>query len=530
MVKILLVTGRLAEPIVREAVIRSNTTHEVDIVVAPIDVAVFLTPSYIAEYLKSRGISGEKYDLVIIPGAVKGSCKIIEDVIGVKVVKGTINAYDLSELLRLKDLEILSKEKSADEVLQDLIMKKNLEILLSLEEKAVRKGISVGNIAIPIVPPPIRIATEIAFTHRHSQETLIKTVSRAIDDGADIISLGFEALEPHPDNVFNVIKLIKKEFDVAIAIDTSIPSEIIKGVEAGCDMIINIDILNIEHVEKYLRDIAVVIVPRDPCTGIIPSEPDLRVELIAKTIDKLNKIGVEKIIADTILNPPGSIFTSLLAYNKFKKLYPHIPMLMGIGNVIELMDVDSIGLNALLVELAQEIGASIILTSEHSAKARGSTREAKIAMQMMAIAATKKIMPKDLGLSLLILKDKKKNEFIINKEVEEIVIASNEEMKWDLDPTGIFKINVNHDEGYIEALYIGRKGKILIKGKSARAIRNEIMSKGLVSSLSHALYIGVELGKAEEALRLGKNYSQEHPLFILPEPIDIKRLDIKEAS
>ncbi|MEM4788494.1 MAG: dihydropteroate synthase-like protein [Ignisphaera sp.] len=523
MARILIVTGRLAEPIVREAVIRSSTKHVVDIIVAPVDVAAFLTPNYIASYLKSKGVTKDMYDLVMVPGTVKGSCKVIEEVLGVKAVKGTLNAYDVSELLKLEDMSILSEEKPADNILQGITLDINRRVLLDLEEKAKISSITVGRLPIPITPPPIRVTTEIAFAHKLSDDVILKKVSKLIDSGVDIVSVGFEALESHPDAVYRCVKLIKKEFDIPVAIDTSIPNEIIKGVEAGCDMVINLDLTNIEQIHRYIKNLAAVVIPRNPSTGSIPINPDERVELLGKTVEKLISLGIEKILADTVLDPPGRIFSSLLAYSKFKNLYPGIPMFMGVGNVAEFMDVDSVGVNALLIEIAQEIGVSVVLVSEYSTKTQGSTLEAKIAAQMMAIASARKSTPKDLGLSLLILKDKRRDEYIPSEDVSETVVASEEEKEWELDPMGIFKIYVNHDEGYIWALYIGRKGKILIKGRTAKTIRNEILKRELVSSLSHAMYLGIELAKAEEALRIGKNYIQELPLFNVPKPINIDK-------
>lgn len=521
MARILIVTGRLAENIVRKAIAHSNTKHVVDVVVAPVDVAAFLTPRYIAEYLKARGVSKDRYDLVIVPGAVCGSCKIVEEVLGIRAVKGTINAHDLDYILRLDDLSILSEEKPADEILGEIAERKNREILVEIERKALMEGFRVGGVAIPLNPPPIRVVSEIAYANRVSLEDLRKKIRRFIDEGADIVSLGFEALEPHPDDVYKVVRFVKGEFDVPIAIDTEIPSEIIKGIEAGCDIVINVSLVNIDKVQRHIRDVAVVAIPRDPDTNTIPRDPEAKVWILIRAIERLKSIGVEKIIADAVLDPPGNVFNSLTAYSKFKKANPRVPMLMGIGNVVELMDVDSVGLNAFLVEIAQEIGVSLVLVSEHSVKARGSTREAKIAAQMMAISYTKNSPPKDLGLSLLILKDKKLRDQPFNEKIEEVITAS-EERTWPLDPMGIFKIRVNHDDGVIEALYIGRKGRILIKGSTAKAVRDEILARGLVSLLSHAVYIGMELAKAEEALRLGKSYIQEMPLFTLPKPLDLK--------
>ncbi len=104
---------------------------------------------------------------------------------------------------------------------------------------------------------------------------------------------------------------------------------------------------------------------------------------------------------------------------------------------------------------------------------------------------------------------------------DEVVYATGEEIPFRMDPLGLFKIWVNHDDGYIETLYIGRKGRILIRGKSAKAIRYKIVEMGLVSEVSHGLYLGEELAKAETALILGKNYVQEMPIFKLPNYINI---------
>lgn len=526
MAKLLLVTGRLAEPIVRESVKRSGTAHVIDIAVAPIDVAALMTTDYIARFLISKGVKKGDYDLIIVPGLVKGSCRVIEDIIGIKAVKGTINAYDLVELLKLDDLSILSTDVPADDVIRDILINRNVDILVKLEKKACSEGFSIDKLCIPINPPPIRVVSEIAFAHTLPQDVLLKKVKHLIDSGADIISLGFEALNPHPDDVYRVVKLVKKEFDYPLAIDTAIPSEIVRGVEAGCDIVINIDMVNVDKVAERIKDVAVVVIPRDPKTNLIPKSVKERVEVLKRTVDYVKERGVEKVIADAILDPlPNLLLNSFLAYHTFKTSKPEIPLFVGIGNVTELIDVDSVGVNAILVELAYEVGASLVLTSEHSTKTFGSTREVKIASQMVSLAHTLGVPPKDLGISLLILKDKKAYKYSIDEKVDIVVVAEEKHVEPELDPIGVFRVNVNHDEGCIEALYIGRKGRILIKGRSAKALRDEIIARGLVTQLSHAMYLGAEFAKAEEALRLGKNYVQEAPLFKLPKPMEIHQLN-----
>ena len=409
----------------------------------------------------------------------------------------------------------------ADEVIGGIVEVRAKEILMSIERSLNdSNSVSVAGLRIPLVPPPIRIATEIPESHILTCEDLVKQASKYIDSGADIISIGFEALNPHPDKVRENVKCLKKSLSIPIAVDTSIPSEIDAAIESGADMVINIDLTNIDKVNRVERSVAVVVIPRD-LDGNIPSDPMERAKLLEKAVEKAKSRGFEKVFADAILEPFGSTFKSLLAYYMFKQMHREIPMLIGIGNVTELIDADSVGVNASMIMLAQEVGASIALVVEKSAKAQGSTLEAKIASQMAAIAHYKHSPPKNLGISLLILKDKKRVFDEPRKDYDEVVYASDENKPYKLDPMGVFRIRVNHDDGYIEALYIGRKGRILIRGRSAKAIRQEIASRGLVSEISHALYLGYELAKAEIALMLGKNYVQEMPLFTKPRYIKL---------
>ena len=520
MARILIITSRLAEPIVRSALSRARTKHSVDVLVMPVQIAAFLNTNYVASYLKDLGV--KNYDYILLPGLTSGSGKIVEEAIGIKTVKGPINAYDLVDILELDDLGILSPNEPADNVLADIFTERSKDMLKKLEEELVRgDSVLVGKLRVPINPPPIRVATEITEVHRLENNVLIEKVKKYIDNGADIVVLGFEALNPHPDEVVRAIKVIKKEFDIPVAVDTSIPSELNVSLRHGVDMIINIDLTNIDKIDYIDKDIAVVVIPMDPSTNSIPSNPEDRVEILEKTVNTVKSRGFEKIFADAILEPFLRTFSSLLAFYMFKRRNPSIPMFAGIGNVTELIDVDSVGVNASMVMLCQEIGVSIVLTVEKSVKAQGSTLETKIASQMASLAYIKNSPPKNLGLSLLILKDKKRYEEEFVEKPDIVAEAYEEEKPYTLDPLGVFKIRVNHDLGYIEALYIGKKGRILIKGRTAKAIQNKILELGLVSQLSHAMYLGRELMKAEIALQLSKNYVQEMPLFTKPRFIKI---------
>jgi len=527
MAKVLVVTGTLAADMVRKAV-KEVKKHDVDVLVMPIPVAAFITPEMFVSYAERVKLDLKTYDYVLLPGLSRGSAKIIEERLGVKAVKGPIHAYDLSVVLELEDLSILSSEEPADVVVGGKLVEEAKRILEEVERNSRLHGcIRVGQITVPALPPPIRVASEISFAHTLNDEMLLNRASRYLNDGADIIVLGFEAYNPHPDDVERTVKTVKRYFDVPLAVDSSIPSEISRAVKAGADMILNVNPLNVDSVVDYLKDVAVVVVPVDPSTSAPPKDPSMRVILLEKLISNLKSRGVTKILADAVLDPPYSVFKSLLSFYEFKLRNPDVPLLMGVGNVTELMDVDSVGVNGLLAVLAQEVGASILLTVEASQKTKGSTRELKTASQMVAISYYKGVPPKNLGLDMLILKDKRLRETPLEVEGAEIVEAPERGVEYPLDPLGVFKIRVNHDEGVIEALYVGSKGKILIKGRTAKSVGDAILIHGLISQLSHAMYLGRELAKAEEALRLSKNYVQEFPLF---KSLEFIRMETRDST
>ena len=67
--------------------------------------------------------------------------------------------------------------------------------------------------------------------------------------------------------------------------------------------------------------------------------------------------------------------------------------------------------------------------------------------------------------------------------------------------------------GEIKAVYYeGKKPKIGFRGKDARDMYKTVVHRIKIST-EHAAYLGKELGKAELALKLGKNYIQDTELF-----------------
>ena len=84
------------------------------------------------------------------------------------------------------------------------------------------------------------------------------------------------------------------------------------------------------------------------------------------------------------------------------------------------------------------------------------------------------------------------------------------------DKTGWFNVHVDRDENKIVAVFYptgGKEPSIVIKGDDARVVYQTIIREKLITKLDHAAYLGKELEKAAIALKLGRSYVQDEPLF-----------------
>jgi len=186
--------------------------------------------------------------------------------------------------------------------------------------------------------------------------------------------------------------------------------------------------------------------------------------------------------------------------------------------MVELLDADSVGLNALLSRLSSEVKIDILLTTEKNPQTRGCIHEVALASKMMFLAKKRDSMPCDLGLDLLVLKDKVDRELTYDIGKAKVIKGKKpNSIQVRMDPCGVFKIAVDREHAVIVALHYRsteeREPTCAISGAKVEAVLAEIFRRKLVSSLDHAAYLGEELSKAEVALRVGLNYLQDTPLF-----------------
>jgi dihydropteroate synthase-like protein len=515
--KVLLVTGRLAREIVEHYA--KQTEVEAVVTGLPVPVASLLTPEYIARSLGSIDHVG--FDLILVPGLVKGDVSIIEETSGIPTFKGPRYAADLPTLLVNLNTVELSKVAAADEVLGEATRTK---LVADLEERPDQQGWLLsqpGNFLLGKVPIgrgfPMRVMAEILNAPLLPNDELSRLSGYYLRSGAYIIDVGMLPGRPRPDDAARAVRTIKAEFDAPVAIDTFSLEEAEAAVNAGVDMLLSLDASNITEASRFATRLVVVVLPGDHRQEPV-KKASARVRALADNVADARYAGFTKVVADPVLdvlNVPG-LTESLVAYHAYSAQYPDVPMLFGAGNITELLDADSTGVNALLAGLASEIGVSVLLTTEGSHKTIGSVSELSTAAKMMLAAKRRHSVPKDLGLDLLVLKEKRGIEetpsesyLTYAKTIEAEPCAMT-----PIDPEGNFRIVLDRKKNQIMAIH-SRDGNptSIVRGEDACSIYSGIISSHLVTRLDHAAYLGSELTKAEIALKTGKSYIQDSPLF-----------------
>jgi dihydropteroate synthase-like protein len=518
-VKVLLITGSLAEETVKRYAQNSNV--EAKVLALPIQVAALLKLPNIAKELQKQDLKG--FDTILVPGLIRGDTSIITAATGVSAFKGPKYAADLSTVLDMLDNVELSTVTPACDLLEEELQRNALLELESVEKNWASLLKNPGNMKIKNLvfgkDFPMRVMAEIVDAPLMESTEIQRLAKRYVDSGAGIIDVGMISGECRPADARRAVEAIKSVVDVPVSIDTLDPVEAREAVSAGADLILSVDAGNVEEVASFASDVTVVAIPTNQREGYFPKEANERVRFLEGIIGKTRRLGIKQVLADLIIEP-SNVLRSFIAFREFAKRNPDVPLFLGATNFTEMIDADSVGVNALLACLSSEVGAAILLATEKSTKAKGTVRELAVASKMMFLAKNRDSVPKDLGLDLLILKDKRLREESYDSEIEadaKVVYASERRLKPEvLDEKGIFKISVDHINGDIVALNLiddKSLASVVIKGKSAEHVFSKIEDMGLVSRLDHAAYLGRELEKAEVALRTGKEYVQDSQLF-----------------
>ncbi len=422
---VLLITGLLAKDVVKQYAKQSNV--KTDVVALKIPVAALLTPEVISKNLENMKVSG--YDMILTPGLILGDTSVISNTIKIPAFKGPKYAADLPTVLdSLGELELsttvpacdLLKEKLAQKALQELEkVEQNRNALLKRPGNVLVKGLVIGK------DFPMRVMAEIVDAAVMEDSEIQRLAKQYVKSGANIIDVGMLAGTSRPKDAKRAIEAVKAVVDVPVSIDSLDPEEIKAAVVAEADIILSADAGNLDKIAPFAANVPVIVIPTNQQKGYFPKKAQTRVKVLENLIKKAQKLGFTKIIGDLILDP-SNVLDSFAAFRKFSIRNPNVPLLIGIANVTELMDADSVGINALLSRLSSEVDANILLVTEKSPKTKGTIKEASTASKMMFLAKKRNSVPKDLGLDLIVFKDKQSLEEPYREDFEEktkIVIA-----------------------------------------------------------------------------------------------------------
>jgi len=323
------------------------------------------------------------------------------------------------------------------------------------------------------------IFAEIVDAPRLSVDGIVERASVYASQGADVIDIGCLPETPFAHLEDSVRAL--KERGYRVSVDSMRTDELVRGGHAGADylMSLNADTLWIAD-EVASVPILVAREPGDPAS-------------LDTAIDALLSRN-RPFLADPILDPiPFGLAASIARYVALRARYPDIGIMMGIGNVTELTEADTSGINAVLLGMAAELRVNAVLTTSVSLHARRAVKEADIARRMMFAAREAQVLPKGICSDLATLHDKRP-------------------FPYDAAEIGLFAAAVRDPNFRVQVAADG----IHVYNRDGHQVERDPFALyrglGLEADGGHAFYMGVQLARAEIAWKLGKRFDQDQEL------------------
>ena len=507
--KILLITTLSAHHLVREVMKEADLRgHEAHVFMSSAQVAPLATVESIIEEIRSRDIDLSGYDLVIFPGLIRGSADLFTQAFGVPAIKGTKFIGDLPELIAMLDEGVsFSTEKPADEIIRRhrvVDYERRLEEVVKGKEPAFR----LGKTPVYLRPPPATLIYEYMVRVEGDPSLLAEQLGK---HGYSGVVVGCEAESGEVD-VSEVVTAVESFKNAGLFVGVDIPFNYpgIRDVLMEADLIMNVSGEDLDSLGGLIPSQAgVVLIPKSVW------DMEAILESLMYGVRKAEELGITKVIIDPLVRPPMlGLSESIEVFRKAGHEFNN-PLMFGLSNVYELIDADSPGVIALLTAIAFELGASTLLVTQSSNKARGALKEASIARDLATYAYLRRSPPISSDVDLLILKDKS------DKTVPPPELTSVESVEVKA------LIPVRMDEKYFLKIYVDRvrkdivvdvadasNGRILkrFRGRDPLPLGRALLMEYPLSR-DHAMYLGSELVKASIALKLGKTYIQDAELF-----------------
>jgi dihydropteroate synthase len=344
-------------------------------------------------------------------------------------------------------------------------------------------------------PPPqdygaydIEIIAEINHCPRLALADILREAEQLAAAGADVIDVGCDPGDAWM-GVGDAVRALR-DAGRRVSVDSLNPREIEPAVAAGAELVLSVNSTNRAAAPDW--GVEVVVTPDVPAT----------LEGLDETVDSLARAGV-RLRIDPILEPISFGFAASLGrYLETRRRYPDAEMMMGVGNLTELTDVDSAGVNALLLGFCQELSIHSVLTTQVINWTRTSVQECDAARRLMHHAVRRRVLPKHLETRLLMLRD---------AAVEETPPAALGELAAQIrDPN--YRIYAAAGEVHVVSanLHLHDADPFVLMDQLRRSGPGGGAPKNL--DPGHAFYLGYEMCKAATALTLGKTYRQDEAL------------------
>jgi dihydropteroate synthase-like protein len=444
------VTGRLAERALRSVVdpLAAEVGFDYSVGVMPITVAALMTPQWIARHIDPPTAATQ----ILLPGYCDSDHETLSQHVSVPVQVGPRDLRQLPEYFG-RSLEPRRDYGECD----------------------------------------IEILAEINHAPRLTLD-VIRAQARALaDDGADVIDVGCEPGDPWG-AVGDCVRALRDDGH-RVSIDSFNRTEVELAVRAGAELVLSVNSGNCNAAVDW--GCPVVAIPDDPRT----------LDGLDETVQRLMDAAVAVRI-DPILEPIGCGFSaSLQRYQQVRQRYPDAEMMMGIGNLTELTDADSAGINVLLLGICQELGIRTVLTTQVINWARSSVRECDLARRLVHYAWKHNVPPKHVEPQLVMLRDPKSHAF--GSEQLELLAQQIKDNNY----------RIFAEDGLLHLLGAGRH----LTSRDAFELFDQLLATQPMNvDVSHAFYLGYEMAKAATALTLGKDYRQDEALdwgyLTIPEP------------
>ncbi len=434
------VTGRLAEAAVRNVVVALAKQHSFSysIGVMPITVAALMTPRWLRRQLEVPANATH----VILPGYCETGIEELAESLEIPVICGPNDCRALPEFF-------------GNQLLED----------------------DFGDYDIQII-------AEINHAPRLTIDEVLAQARQLRSDGADIIDFGCDPVAPCKAIGDYIAAMV--DAGLTVSVDTFDPWEAAQAATAGASLILSVNSVNRQQAVDW--GIEVVAIPDAP-----KDEKSLH-----ETVDFLANKQVPMRL-DPILEPIGAGFAqSLIRYASLRQTYPDAEIMMGIGNLTELSDVDSAGVNLMLIGICQELQIHSVLTTQVINWARSSVRECDVARRLTHYAVKHRVPPKRLADDLVMLRDAK-----LRPHAQQTLDALAKSLK-----DNNYRIFAQDERIHLIA------GGLQLSSRDPFQLFDDLMSFEQSRNIDpgHAFYLGYEFAKASIALTLGKQYEQDQAL------------------